>query len=45
MAFREADATEKLTIESLPMSRSKSKWEREEKSKKLMEQRGRQLYF
>jgi hypothetical protein len=43
MAFRKADATERLTIKSLPMSRSKSKLEREEKSKKLKEQRGRKL--
>ncbi len=35
MAFRVADATEKLKVKSLPTSRPKIKLEREEKSKKL----------
>lgn len=43
MAFRETDATEKLTIGSLPMSRSKIKLEREEKGKKLKGADGPQL--
>jgi hypothetical protein len=45
MAFRAADATEKLIVERLLTNRSKNKWEWEEKSKKLKgKERGNYIF-